>query len=232
MTRHKLDPISEIVLNGQAATLLRHLLKTPALATKQFETEFLVEEIPHQFYTGDTLLHFAAAALRPDAAAVLVKAGAVVGATNRRGAQPIHYACDARPAHKNVWNPAAQAKLIRFLVAEGADANSADGSGITPLHRAVRARGATAVQALLCAGANPKACSGRNGSTPLHLAVTSTGASGTAGQTEIQAEIVRQLLAAGASLSDVDGRDHAVIDQIKSAALRQSLARIGIFSES
>ena len=42
------------------------------------------------------------------------------------------------------------------------------------------------------------------GSTALHLAVAPTGASGTAGAGELQLEIVRLLLAAGATLADTD----------------------------
>ena len=219
----KLDPIGEIVLNGRSASLRRHLRQTPALAGRRFETEFLAEQIPHQLYAGDTLLHLAAAAVQPAVAAALIEAGADVSAANRRGTQPIHYACDPRPTHKIVWNPAAQERLIRLLVLAGADPNSADNSGVMPMHRAVRARSEAAVRALLACGANAQTRSGQNGSTPLHLAVTPSGASGTAGQTESQAKIVRQLLAAGASLSDVDGRGQAVIDQISSAALRQAL---------
>jgi len=77
---------------------------------------------------------------------------------------------------------------------------------------------------LLSAGANPRAATSKAGSTPLHLAVAPTGASGTAGAGELQAEIVRMLLAAGATMADVDRYGITVADRIQSKALRQALA--------
>ena len=62
------------------------------------------------------------------------------------------------------------------------------------------------------------------GSTPLHLAVAPTGASGTAGTGDLQLEIVRLLLAAGATLADVDRNGNTVIDRIQSQALRSAVA--------
>ena len=62
------------------------------------------------------------------------------------------------------------------------------------------------------------------GSTPLHLAVAPTGAGGTAGAGELQLEIVRMLLAAGATLADEDRNGVAVADRIRSQALREALA--------
>ncbi|MGB6584184.1 MAG: ankyrin repeat domain-containing protein, partial [Streptosporangiaceae bacterium] len=65
---------------------------------------------------------------------------------------------------------------------------------------------------------------GKAGSTPLHLAVAPTGASGTAGAGDLQLEIVRMLLAAGATMADVDRNGVAVADRIQSQALRDALA--------
>ena len=64
----------------------------------------------------------------------------------------------------------------------------------------------------------------RAGSTPLHLAVAPSGASGTAGAGDYQLEIVRLLLAAGATLADVDRNGIPVADRIQSQALRNALA--------
>jgi hypothetical protein len=58
----------------------------------------------------------------------------------------------------------------------------------------------------------------------LHLAVAPTGASGTAGAGDYQLEIVRQLLAAGATLADVDRNGTPVADRIQSQALPDALA--------
>ena len=192
-----LDAVGRMVLGGDVTALRQRLKTTPSLARFTFEAELLVTENPHQLYTGDTLLHLAAAAVQPAVARALVDAGADVKARNRRRAQPLHYACDPRPAHRDAWTPDAQEELIRLLIAAGADPNAADASGATPLHRAVRARSAHAVRALLAEGADPNVRAGRNGSTPLHLALTSSGASGTAGSGEARADIVAQLVAAG-----------------------------------
>lgn len=187
-----------MVLGGNVTALRERLEMTPSLAGFTFQTEVLVTEIPHQLYTGDTLLHLAAAAVQPAIARALVEAHANVSARNRHGAEPLHYACDPRPAQNTSWAPTAQEELIRILIAAGADPNAADASGVTPLHRAVRARSPHAVRALLAAGADPNARARKNGSTPLRLARTSSGASGTAGSAESRNAIVAQLVAAGA----------------------------------
>jgi len=65
---------------------------------------------------------------------------------------------------------------------------------VTPLHRAVRTRCATAVSALLAGGADPKR-QNSSGSTPMWLATHNTGRGGT-GSAEAktqQREIVRLL---------------------------------------
>jgi len=68
--------------------------------------------------------------------------------------------------------------------------------------------------AAIDAGADPRAVTGKAGSTPLHLAVAPTGAGGTAGSGELQLEIIRMLLAAGATLADADRNGVAVADRI------------------
>jgi ankyrin repeat protein len=144
-------------------------------------------------------------------------------AVNRRGATALHYACDPRPLSP-AWDPDAQRRLIELLVSAGAPVDQTDRGGVTPLHRAVRSRSPAAVAALLSAGADPHAATGQAGSTPLHLAVAPTGAGGTAGAAGLQLEIVRLLLAAGATLADVDRHGVPVADRIRSQALRDALA--------
>jgi hypothetical protein len=90
-----------------------------------------VEAITHYVYAGDTALHVAATAYRPDIARELLAAGADVGARNRRGATPLRYAADGVPASP-AWNPTAQAATIACLVAAGADPNVVDKSGVSP----------------------------------------------------------------------------------------------------
>ncbi len=196
---------------------------TPGAAAQRMEEDLFVAELPHMLYRGDTPLHLAAAGLRYDAARALLAAGTPVNGVNRRGATALHYACDARPLSPT-WDPAAQRRVIELLVSAGAAVDQPDRGGVTALHRAVRARSPAAVAALLSAGADPRAATTKAGSTPLHLAVAPTGASGTAGAGELQLEIVRMLLAAGATLADVDRNGVAVADRIQSQALRNELA--------
>jgi ankyrin repeat protein len=118
-------------------------------------------------------------------------------AANRRGATPLHYACDPRSKSGGRWDPAAQADMISQLVASGADVDAVDRGGITPLHRAVRARSPAAVRELLNCGAHVDARSSR-GTTPLQLAQRATGASGTAGTAAEQRAIVDLFMQHGA----------------------------------
>jgi ankyrin repeat protein len=196
---------------------------TAAAAARRMDEDLFVAELPHQLYRGDTPLHLAAAGLRFDAARALLAVGAPVNAVNRRGATPLLYACDPRPLSPT-WDPGTQRRIIDLLVSAGVTVDQPDRGGVTPLHRAVRARSPAAVAALLSAGADPHAATGQAGSTPLHLAVAPTGASGTAGAGDLQLEIVWLLLAAGAALADVDRSGVTVADRIKSQALRDALA--------
>ena len=100
-------------------------------------------------------------------------------------------------------NPDATAQRTRLLKAlqRGANIHATDKNGVTALHHAVRFRSPVAVQTLIEHGANVNQPCRKTGSTPLHRAVVQTGAPGTAGKSEQAKEIVRLLLAAGASPS-------------------------------
>ena len=135
-----------------------------------------IEEIGHYIYSGDTALHFAAAAYRHKMADKLTKAGAQVRARNRRGAEPLHAAAFGIPGSLR-WDPRAQAATIVHLVNAGADPNAQNMDGATPLHRAVRTRCASAVRALLDHGADPT-IRNKNGSTAMQLALRTTGRGG------------------------------------------------------
>ena len=215
-----MEPIFEAVLANDPS---RIEAGPPGTAAQRMEDDLFVAGLPHQLYRGDTPLHLAAAGLRYDAARALLAAGAPVNAVNRRGATALHYACDPRPSSP-AWDPAAQRRIIDLLVSAGATVGHPDRGGVTPLHRAVRARSPAAVAALLSAGADPHAATRKAGSTPLHLAVAPTGASGTAGAGDLQLEIVRLLLAAGATLADTDRHGVAAADRIQSHTLRTALA--------
>ena len=123
--------------------------------------------------------------------AKLIGMGGDVRARNRRGAEPLHYAADGGPGSR-AWNPAAQAATVTSLIQAGADPNAVDKSGVTPLHRAVRTRCASAVRALLDGGADGRR-KNKNGSTPMRLATRTTGrgGSGSPESKAQQVEIVR-----------------------------------------
>ena len=160
-------------------------------ATRADAAANFLPAIAHHLYAGDTALHVAAAAHRPEIVRALIGLGADVAARNRRWATPLHYAADGDPDAAR-WNPPAQAATIALLIAAGADANAVDGSGVAPLHRAVRTRCAAAVTALLEGGADAGRPNG-NGSTPAMLAPRQPGrrGRGSAAAKAQQAEIVR-----------------------------------------
>ena len=189
---------------------MRLLGSSPALAsqtvaigaTRADSHPYFFRDIAHYAYAGDTSLHFAAAAYETELARALIARGAEVRARNRRGAEPLHYACDGGPG-STWWNADAQFGVVDFLIRAGAEPRAVDASGVAPLHRAVRNRCTGAVRALLLSGADARATN-RTGSTPLHLAMLNTGrsGSGTAEAREQQAEIIRLLLAHGAEPAD------------------------------
>jgi ankyrin repeat protein len=183
------------------AVALRLLAASPALAgalvaqgaTREVAKDYYLDPIAHYVYAGDTVLHVAAAAYRPEIAKQLIALGAGIRARNRRGAEPLHYAADGMPGAPT-WNPDAQAEIIAVLIAAGADPNATDSSGVMPLHRAVRTRCAAAVSALLAGGADAHA-KNKSGSSPMQLATRNTGRGGS-GSPEAktqQIEIVRSL---------------------------------------
>ena len=217
-----MDPVFEAVMES-AHALSKLLSASPELVRARATEDYLVKSIPHWLYGGDTPLHLAAAALHVDSARLLLENGADINAQNRRGAMPLHYACDPRPSGGNAWNPEAQAALIDLLMEHSAKVDHADKGGATPLHRAVRSRSPAAVRFLLKNGARVDVRLGKLGSLPLHLAVQSTGASGTEGAIEEQLEIIRLLLEHGAKASAKDGRGRTVLDWTTSERIVHAL---------
>jgi hypothetical protein len=179
-----LRKLMEEIVTGDAAAVERLLGASPVLArarleegaTRQAAKENRLRGIGHYVYAGDTALHVAAAAYRPDIARRLIAMGSDVRARNRRGAEPLHYAADGMPG-SSWWDPNAQAATVACLIRAGADPNAVDKSGVTPLHRAVRTRCTGAVRALLEGGADARRTN-KNGSTPMLLATITTGRGG------------------------------------------------------
>jgi hypothetical protein len=191
----------QAIVNHDGTTVKRIIATSPALATARAEVgatrqeskPHYLSEIEHYLFRGDTALHVAAAAYEPEVIDLLVAAGADVGASNRRGAQPLHYAADGMPGSR-LWNPTPQAETVTSLIKAGTDPNASDNGGVAPLHRAVRTRCAAAVRALLNGRADPGRTNG-SGSTLMQLAMSTTGRGGS-GSTEAkleQKEIVEML---------------------------------------
>jgi ankyrin repeat protein len=196
-------------------------------ATRQDPDSYWFEEIRHHVYAGDTGLHVAAAAYRVAAMKSLIAKGADVGARNRRGAEPLHYAADGNATGAGL-DANEQRAVIEHLISAGADPNARDMSGVAPLHRAVRTRSPSAVGALLDNGADLR-LGNKQGSTPLHLAVQNTGASnsGSAEAKEHQREIIALLLQRGARASDTDAKGKTVAAAATSDWIRALLDPTG-----
>jgi hypothetical protein len=200
-TDDELWKLLRAIVHDDAGTASELLAVSPELAgtqaekgaTRQSAIQYYIVEIDHYLYAGDTALHVAAAAYRPDMSRLLLDMGCDVGARNRRGAQPLHYAADGAPGSRT-WNPSAQAETVRCLIEAGADPNAEDKSGVTPLHRAVRTRCAAAVSELIRGGADAQRPN-RRGSTPMQLASSATGRGGTGSQESKaqQQQILNQL---------------------------------------
>ena len=95
---------------------------------------------------GFTPLHYACFFDRPDAAALLLRAGADVGAvaSNPSRVQPLHSAVASHGAD-----------VVRLLVAAGCDVDAAQTGGYTALHAAAMHRLSGVTALLLAAGAHP-----------------------------------------------------------------------------
>lgn len=198
------EPLLELVravIAGDGALVGHLLAASPALTTMTYgdgthrhsAKEYILEEVGHYVYVGDSALHIAAAAYKCHIALALIAAGANVRARNRRGAEPLHYAADGVPGSR-AWNPDAQAATITSLIREGADPNAVDNSGVAPLHRAVRTRCAAAVKALLDGGADVQR-KNKKSSTPMQLATRNTGRGGSGSpEAKMQQEVIVRLL--------------------------------------
>lgn len=97
---------------------------------------------------GYTPLHFAAFFAKPEAARILLEAGAPVDAVadNSSRVQPLHSAAAGR-----------QVDICRLLIASGADVNASQQGGFVPLHAAAENGDPEMVELFLSTGADPRA---------------------------------------------------------------------------
>lgn len=217
--------IVDAIIDDDQAAVKKLLMSDSSLAQLQFNEAVLFRsKIRHWIYVGDSVLHLAAAGYRVEIVRLLLDAGANPNIIGKfRNATPLHYAADSHvglPA----WNEAKQVETIRCLLEAGAKINAQDKNGATPLHRAVRTRGAAAVRVLLEAGANPL-LRNKPGSMPFHLAVQNTGRGGS-GSDEAklaQREIIREFLSRGVSPNLKDGTGKTVLDCAQSDWIREML---------
>jgi ankyrin repeat protein len=95
---------------------------------------------------GYTALHLAAFFAKPEAARILLEAGAPVdaAASNETRVQPLHSAAAGR-----------QTEICRLLLAAGADVDAVQAGGFTPLHGAAQNGDPELVELFLSAGADP-----------------------------------------------------------------------------
>jgi hypothetical protein len=218
--------LAHAIASGKGPRVLQLLKTHPDLVTTRSPVGttgdgHYLDQVHHYLYAGDTALHVAAASYDARLVRRLIALGADCAAKNRRGAEPLHYACDTQRDQ-----PRRQAEAIRALCTAGADPNALDKSGVSPLHRAVRTRGDAAVAALLELGADPRLCNA-SGSTPLHLAAQNTGRGGTGspGALERQRRIIDELLRAGADPRATDARGRTAAGAATSPWVRELIRR-------
>ncbi len=181
--------------------------------------------IAHWIYSGDTVLHVAAAGYRVEIARMLLAAGAdIASAGNRRCSQPLHYAADGCLDNPS-WSAGRQVAMIRLLLKAGSPIDARDRNGATPLHRAVRTRCAAAVKCFLDAGADPT-IRNKPGSTPFHLAVQNTGRGGSGSEQgrTAQREILQAFLERGVSPTLSDAKGKSVLEWARSDWIHKLLA--------
>jgi hypothetical protein len=222
MSEHR---ILRAIDDDDSATVKRLLHTDPSLATLQTGKARLYKtRILHWIYVGDTPLHLAAAGYRVGIVELLLAAGADPNAaTNHRQSGPLHYAADTCLTSP-VWSARKQVDTLRCLLDAGARINSQDKNGATPLHRAVRTRGAEAVRLLLKAGSDPS-LKNKPGSTPFHLAVQNTGrgGSGSDDAKAAQCQIIQDFLSHGVDPGLTDGKGKSVFDCAQSVWIRDML---------
>jgi len=120
----------------------------------------------------------------PEAAEVLLKAGANPKTRDKTGMTPLHSAARHNP------NP----EVIKFLLRNGADVRAVSDEGLTPLHRAAQYNSNPEVVRLLAASGADANAKSRRAETPLHAASKSNP----------NPEIAKSLIAAGADANAMD----------------------------
>ena len=220
-----MDGIIAAIYDNELDKVQELLGKNNGLAISVFKEDTPFEgKIIHWLYSGDTVLHLAAAGHRKDIIESLISNGADPNSSNsRRRSTPLHYACDG-VVHDPVWNAQLQVGSVKALIESGAELDAQDSNGATPLHRAVRARCAGVVEFLLEKGANPEVRN-KSGSTAFHLAVQNTGRGGTGLDSvkNLQRNIILSFIEANVSPDLKDAKGRSVSDSAKSDWVKELL---------
>jgi hypothetical protein len=220
--------IFSAIHNDDCARVKSLLQAEPSLATFRVgKAKLYQSKIAHWIYVGDSPLHLAAAGYRVEIVRLLLAAGADPNSNmNHRQSGPLHYAADTCLTSL-AWSARKQVETIHCLLEAGARINAQDKNGATPLHRAVRTRGAEAVRCLLNAGSDPL-LKNKSGSTAFHLAVQNTGrgGSGSDAAKAAQRQIIHDFLSYGLDTSLKDGKGKSVLNCARSNWIRAMLRRV------
>lgn len=223
---NSIDAIFTAILDDDRPRTKELLTIDPGLATCLIrQARFCESKIFHWIYSGDTVLHLAAAGYRVELVRLLLSTGADPNSTkNHRLSGPLHYAADGY-INGPVWNAKRQVETIQCLLHAGADINAQDKNGASPLHRAVRTRCAAAVKCLLEAG-SVSTQKNKSGSTPFHLAVQDTGRGGSGADAarDAQRQIIEEFLSFGLNPALKDAKGKSVFDWAKSSWIRDLLS--------
>ncbi|KAG8236536.1 hypothetical protein J437_LFUL015810 [Ladona fulva] len=178
------DPVPSVTLENLGLNIIRenvyHAVHCRFQAERYIECKFNnynVNYVPFQLPSpecwGRTPLHQAVRANSPRCARALLERGARVDPKDERGSTPLMLAGEGF-IFKEEQDMNNYEELVDALLEYGADPNlTNEGSGWTPLHRAVYLYSTKTTKLLLKHGADPGICSASSGHrTSLHLAAT------------------------------------------------------------
>jgi len=154
--------IHELVADGDAGAVQRHLAEQPAAVEARSED-------------GQTPLHIACYTKDLAMVRLLLTAGADANARDDSGGVALHYACGPpgpKDAHTLQEATEIMVEIVRLLLGHGAEANAKGDGGYAPLHPAAGSALPHLVRLLLRNGADAEVLDS-DGETPLYWALRS-----------------------------------------------------------
>jgi len=151
----------------------------------------------------------------------LLKKGAQVNTTDKRGNTPLHWATTLR-----FWEtvPGTTTEICALLLAHGADVSAANSLGETPLHLAAQFQLTNVCARLLEKGAKPNA-KDNEGRTALHHALEAWYDHST------MIPLVELLLKAGADVNAQDAQGETVLDHARQLSFKEKDQLIAVLSK-